>query len=107
MFCRELLEQIKEFEEREFAGAKRDTEFVPKMLEPVSETGGTALLHMVSLCVCVCVCVYECVCMCVCMCVCVCVCVRERERECVCVCVCLRVYVCVCVCAVRVCWSQA
>lgn len=43
---RELLEQIKEFEEREFAGAKRDTEFVPKMLEPVNETGGTALLHM-------------------------------------------------------------
>ncbi|XP_076455716.1 leucine zipper transcription factor-like protein 1 [Babylonia areolata] len=43
---RELLEQIKEFEEREFSGAKRDTEFVPKMLEPVNETGGTALLHM-------------------------------------------------------------
>ena len=46
---RELLEQIKEFEEREFAGTKRDTEFVPKMLQPVNETGGTALLHMVSL----------------------------------------------------------
>lgn len=43
---RELLEQIKEFEEREFAGTKRDTEFVPKKLEPVNETGGTALLHM-------------------------------------------------------------
>lgn len=43
---RELLEQIKEFEEREFSGAKRDTEFIPKMLEPVNETGGTALLHM-------------------------------------------------------------
>lgn len=43
---RELLEQIKEFEEREFAGAKRDTEFIPKKLEPVNETGGTALLHM-------------------------------------------------------------
>ncbi|KAK7092935.1 leucine zipper transcription factor-like protein 1 [Littorina saxatilis] len=43
---RELLEQIKEFEEREFSGAKRDTEFVPKKLEPVNETGGTALLHM-------------------------------------------------------------
>ena len=55
MSCRELLEQIKEFEEREFAGAKRDTEFVPKKLEPVNETGGTALLHMVSVCVCVCV----------------------------------------------------
>lgn len=43
---RQLLEQIKEFEEREFAGTKRDTEFVPKKLEPVNETGGTALLHM-------------------------------------------------------------
>ncbi|PVD35993.1 hypothetical protein C0Q70_02963 [Pomacea canaliculata] len=43
---RDLLEKIKEFEEREFAGAKRDTEFIPKKLEPVNETGGTALLHM-------------------------------------------------------------
>ncbi|XP_067687566.1 leucine zipper transcription factor-like protein 1 [Haliotis asinina] len=43
---RDLLEQIKEFEEREFAGTKRDTEFIPSKLAPLNETGGTALLHM-------------------------------------------------------------
>ncbi|XP_071103006.1 leucine zipper transcription factor-like protein 1 [Haliotis cracherodii] len=43
---RDLLEQIKEFEEREFAGTKRDTEFTPSKLAPLNETGGTALLHM-------------------------------------------------------------
>ncbi|XP_041372269.1 leucine zipper transcription factor-like protein 1 isoform X2 [Gigantopelta aegis] len=43
---RDLLEQIKDFEEREFSGAKRETEFTPSKLAPLNETGGTALLHM-------------------------------------------------------------
>ncbi|ESO86837.1 hypothetical protein LOTGIDRAFT_128288, partial [Lottia gigantea] len=43
---RNLLEQIKEFEEREFTGTKRDTDFTPSKLTPLNETGGTALLHM-------------------------------------------------------------
>ncbi|XP_046357309.1 leucine zipper transcription factor-like protein 1 [Haliotis rufescens] len=43
---RDLLEQIKDFEEREFSGTKRDTEFTPSKLAPLNETGGTALLHM-------------------------------------------------------------
>ncbi|KAK6182659.1 hypothetical protein SNE40_010291 [Patella caerulea] len=43
---RDLLEQIKEFEEREFTGTKRDTEFTPSKLAPLNETGGSALLHM-------------------------------------------------------------
>ncbi|XP_005095767.1 leucine zipper transcription factor-like protein 1 [Aplysia californica] len=43
---RELLEQIKEFEEREFSGAKRDKDFVPKKLMPINDTGLTTLLNM-------------------------------------------------------------
>ncbi|XP_059145411.1 leucine zipper transcription factor-like protein 1 isoform X2 [Physella acuta] len=43
---RELLEQIKEFEEREFSGAKKDKEFIPKKLIPINDTGLTQLLNM-------------------------------------------------------------
>jgi len=44
---RELLEQIKNFEEQEFAGvASRDTEFKPR-LQPLNESGGSALLKIV------------------------------------------------------------
>ena len=45
-FCRDLLEQIKDFEEMEFSGAKRD-DFKLQRLEPVNEGGGSALLNMV------------------------------------------------------------
>jgi len=42
-----LLEQIKNFEEQEFAGvASRDTEFKPR-LQPLNESGGSALLKIV------------------------------------------------------------
>ena len=44
--CRDLLEQIKDFEEMEFSGAKRD-DFKLQRLEPVNESGGSALLNMV------------------------------------------------------------
>lgn len=51
MFCRELIETIADFEEREFAGTTRDTDFnsvLKKMkLAPINESGGAALLHMV------------------------------------------------------------
>ncbi|KAJ8307134.1 hypothetical protein KUTeg_015218 [Tegillarca granosa] len=47
---RDLLEQIAEFEDKEFAGKKRDTDFKDVLknmkLVPLNETGGTALLHM-------------------------------------------------------------
>ncbi|CAL1531553.1 unnamed protein product [Lymnaea stagnalis] len=42
---RELLEQIREFEEREFSGAKKDKDFVPKKLMPINDTGLTQLLN--------------------------------------------------------------
>jgi len=42
-----LLEQIKDFEEREFAGARgRETDFKAR-LQPLNESGGAALLQMV------------------------------------------------------------
>ena len=48
---REILERIAEFEEKQFAGTKRDTDFHQVLkhvkLGPMNETGGTALLHMV------------------------------------------------------------
>src|SRR6218665_2157371 len=48
LFCRELLEQIKDFEEHEFAGATRDSDFRHTLrLQPLNESGGTALLNMV------------------------------------------------------------
>lgn len=47
---RELIETIADFEEREFAGTTRDTDFnsvLKKMkLAPINESGGAALLHM-------------------------------------------------------------
>ncbi|XP_078334557.1 leucine zipper transcription factor-like protein 1 [Crassostrea virginica] len=47
---RELIETIAEFEDREFAGTTRDTDFnsvLRKMkLAPLNESGGAALLHM-------------------------------------------------------------
>lgn len=44
---RELLEQIKDFEEHEFAGATRDSDFRHTLrLQPLNESGGTALLNM-------------------------------------------------------------
>lgn len=47
--CRELLEQIKDFEEQEFAGvASRDAEFKPR-LQPLNESGGSALLKIVNI----------------------------------------------------------
>lgn len=51
-FFRELIETIAEFEDREFAGTTRDTDFnsvLRKMkLAPLNESGGAALLHMVN-----------------------------------------------------------
>jgi len=42
-----LLEQIKDFEQKEFAAvASRDTEFKPR-LQPLNESGGSALLKIV------------------------------------------------------------
>jgi len=43
---RELLEQIRDFEEREFSGAKKNKDFTPKKLAPVNDTGLTQLLNM-------------------------------------------------------------
>ncbi|KAI8778578.1 leucine zipper transcription factor-like protein 1 isoform X1 [Biomphalaria glabrata] len=43
---RELLEQIREFEEREFSGAKKEKEFVAKKLMPINDTGLTQLLNL-------------------------------------------------------------
>lgn len=47
---REILERIAEFEEKQFAGTKRDTDFNSVLkhvkLGPMNESGGTALLHM-------------------------------------------------------------
>lgn len=44
---RELLEQIKDFEESEFSGASRDSEFKPLLrLQPLNESGGATLLNM-------------------------------------------------------------
>lgn len=47
---REILDQIAEFEEQQFAGMKTDTDFSSLLknvrLGPMNETGGTALLHM-------------------------------------------------------------
>ncbi|XP_048730187.2 leucine zipper transcription factor-like protein 1 [Ostrea edulis] len=47
---RELIETIADFEEKEFAGTKRDTDFnsvLRKMkLAPINDSGGAALLHM-------------------------------------------------------------
>ena len=50
--CRELLEQIKDFEDAEFSGAKRDADFKISAckLTPLNEGGGTQLLQMVSYC---------------------------------------------------------
>ena len=45
--CRELLEKIKDFEESEFSGARRDTTKPIFKLEPMGEAGGEALLNMV------------------------------------------------------------
>jgi leucine zipper transcription factor-like protein 1 len=43
---RELLEQIKDFEERQFSGVSgRDSEFKPR-LQPMNESGGSALLKI-------------------------------------------------------------
>ena len=46
------MERIAEFEEKQFAGTKRDTDFNSVLkhvkLGPMNESGGTALLHMVS-----------------------------------------------------------
>ena len=47
---RELLEKIKDFEEREFSGTKREADFnaMPLMkLEPLNEGGGAGLLQQV------------------------------------------------------------
>ncbi|GFO31798.1 leucine zipper transcription factor-like protein 1 [Plakobranchus ocellatus] len=43
---RELLEQIREFEEQEFSGAKKEKDFVAKKLIPINDTGLTQLLNM-------------------------------------------------------------
>ncbi|XP_064615343.1 leucine zipper transcription factor-like protein 1 [Liolophura sinensis] len=45
---RELLEKIKDFEDQEFSGTKRDSDFsfMKSKLEPLNEGGGAALLHM-------------------------------------------------------------
>lgn len=47
---REILDRIAEFEEQQFAGTKRDTDFSSLLknvrLGPMNESGGTALLHM-------------------------------------------------------------
>lgn len=48
MYFRELLEQIKDFEEQEFAGSKREDKTMPmSRLEPLNESGGSVLLNMV------------------------------------------------------------
>ena len=50
--CRELLEKIKDFEEREFSGTKREADFNPMplmKLEPLNEGGGAGLLQQVGL----------------------------------------------------------
>lgn len=50
VYFRDLLEQIKDFEEQEFMGAKRDSDFkvmTTRSLEPLNESGGAALLNMV------------------------------------------------------------
>lgn len=48
---RDILDKIAEFEEQQFAGTKRDTDFQAVLkhvkLGPMNETGGTTLLHMV------------------------------------------------------------
>ena len=48
---REILDKIADFEEEQFAGTKRDTDFSSVLkhvkLGPMNESGGTALLHMV------------------------------------------------------------
>ena len=50
---RELLEQIKDFEEREFSGASRDGDGkVTGRLQPLNESGATSLLQMVGICYC-------------------------------------------------------
>lgn len=47
---RDILDKIAEFEEQQFAGTKRDTDFSSVLkhvkLGPMNETGGTTLLHM-------------------------------------------------------------
>ncbi|XP_013399551.1 leucine zipper transcription factor-like protein 1 isoform X3 [Lingula anatina] len=47
---RDLLEKIKDFEDAEFTGTKRDTDFSalsgPSKLEPLNESSASALLHM-------------------------------------------------------------
>ncbi|CAG5130893.1 unnamed protein product, partial [Candidula unifasciata] len=42
---RELLEQIREIEEREFSGSRKEKEFVPSKLMPINDTGLTQLLN--------------------------------------------------------------
>lgn len=46
---RELLEKIAEFEEMEFAGARKKDLGFSGRLEPMNESGGSALLNMVTL----------------------------------------------------------
>jgi len=47
LICRELLEQIKDFEEQEFSGvASREADFKPR-LQPLNDSGGSALLKIV------------------------------------------------------------
>ena len=49
---RDILDKIAEFEEEQFAGTKRDTDFQAVLkhvkLGPMNESGGTTLLHMVT-----------------------------------------------------------
>ena len=51
-FYRDILDKIAEFEEEQFAGTKRDTDFQAVLkhvkLGPMNESGGTTLLHMVT-----------------------------------------------------------
>ncbi len=50
LISRDLLEKIKDFEEMEFAGAKRDFGDLPATkLEPLNEGGTSALLNMVGM----------------------------------------------------------
>ena len=46
------MDKIAEFEEEQFAGTKRDTDFQAVLkhvkLGPMNESGGTTLLHMVT-----------------------------------------------------------
>jgi len=45
---RELLEKIKDFEDKEFSGSSRDGDFKPALrLQPLNESGSSALLNMV------------------------------------------------------------